>query len=66
MKAQIWSNCADVTIKKSGPATKAFSPIKGGVGVGFTWRCCYLKEKTEILMIFFSNQNHCLNVFVDG
>lgn len=30
MTKQIWSNCADVTIKKSGQATKAFSPERGG------------------------------------
>ena len=30
MTKQIWSNCADVTIKKSGEATKAFSPERGG------------------------------------
>ena len=30
MTKQIWSNCADVTIKKSGKATKAFSPERGG------------------------------------
>lgn len=29
MTKQIWSNCADVTIKKSGQATKAFSPERG-------------------------------------
>lgn len=26
---QVWSSCADVTIKSSGPGTKAFSPTRG-------------------------------------
>lgn len=47
MTKQIWSNCADVTIKHSGKNTKPFSPINGCTAccTGICSKCKECREK---------------------